>query len=231
MHRVLARIKRVAAGYIFTGPPDSAKLDDARAFAQRIGCAKLDLVEVVPDGATLKIDQVRELQQRVRYGPAAGEYLVVIVREADRLTPEAAAAFLKTLEEPPPRVVFILLVERDDRLPATIASRCQRIVFGEQPRQWERKAEFAEYYEAIKSARRLGILEQLELATRLGKEKTAEEGIGRVEALLYDLAFFAREELKDVKLVRVLLDGIKHLKKKASVKLALDNMCLRLGEV
>jgi len=236
VQRVLERIKQVASAYIFMGPPDSAKLEDARAFALKLGCAKIDLIEVVPDGATLKIDQVREVQQQVRYGPSAGTYQFVIVREADKLTPDAAAAFLKTLEEPPPGVIFILLVEREDRLPATIASRCQRIVFGEIVKKWEPREEYAEYYKALKSARKMGILELLELSLRIGKEKDKEKdeekgsGVEGVEALLYDLAFFARAELNDVKIVRALLDGIKNLKKRANVKLALDNMCLQLGE-
>jgi DNA polymerase III delta prime subunit len=230
VQRVLERIKQVASGYLFVGPPDSAKLEDARAFAQKLGCAKIDLVEVVPDGATLKIDQVREVQQRVRYGPSAGPYQFVIVREADKLTPDAAAAFLKTLEEPPPKVIFILLVEREDRLPATIASRCQRILFGEVPKKWEPRMEFTEYYKALKSARKMSVLELLDLATGMGREKTEEEGVGGIENLLYDLAFYARQELNDIKLVRALLDGIKNLKKRANVKLALDNMCLQLGE-
>jgi hypothetical protein len=205
-----------------------------------LGCAKIDLIEVLPDGATLKIDQVREAQQQVRYGPSAGPYQFVIVREADKLTPDAAAAFLKTLEEPPPKVIFILLVERADRLPATIASRCQRIVFGEIVKKWERKPEFAEYYQAVKAARKMTVLDLLELASRIGKEKDKEKdeekggeksgGIAGIETLLYDLAFYAREELKDIRLARPLLDGIKNLKKRANVKLALDNMCLQLGE-
>jgi DNA polymerase III delta prime subunit len=230
VQRVLERIKQVASAYIFTGPPDSAKLEDARAFAHKLGCAKIDLVEVGPDGATLKIDQVRALQQQVRYGPSAGPYQFVIVRDADKLTPDAAAAFLKTLEEPPPGVIFILLVERADRLPATIASRCQRIVFGEQPKKWEPRAEYADYYKALKSAGQMNVLELLELATGMGREKTEEEGVGGIETLLYDLAFYARQELNDIRMVRALLNGVKNLKKRANVKLALDNMCLQLGE-
>lgn len=230
MHRVLEKTLRVAAGYLFCGPPDSAKLDDALAFAQRLGCGKFDLVRAAPDGAAFKIDQVRDLQARVRYGPSASDYLVVIVEQADTLTPDAAAAFLKTLEEPPPGVVFILLVEREDRLPATIASRCQRIIFGENYKKWERDPALAGYYEELKLAHRKNAFELLELSARIGKEKTEEDGIGGIEKLLYDLAFFAKEELKNIKQVRALLEANKNLKKKGSLKLVLDNLCLQLGE-
>ncbi|MCU0640769.1 MAG: hypothetical protein MUC35_01630 [Candidatus Margulisbacteria bacterium] len=230
MQRVLERVKQTASAYLFVGPPDSAKLEDAREFARRQGCVGIDLVEVLPDGATLKIDQVRELQRQVRYGPSVGPCQFVIVREADKLSADAAAAFLKTLEEPPPRVVFILLVEREDRLPATIASRCQRLVFGEQPKKWAPKEEYAEYYQALKSARQMSVLALLELSVGMGRAKTEEEGVGGIENLLYDLAFYARQELNDVKMVRTLLDGIKNLKRRANTKLALDNMCLQLVE-
>ncbi|MBI5078811.1 AAA family ATPase, partial [Candidatus Saganbacteria bacterium] len=136
VHRVLegiVRNKRVASAYLFAGPPGSGKLEAALDFSNRLGCKKVDCIRVAPEGASLKIEQVWELKQVTRYGPSDGEHLLVVVEEADAMTGEAAAAFLKTLEEPAPGVVFILLVERDDRLPATIASRCQKIIFEEKP--------------------------------------------------------------------------------------------------
>jgi len=214
----------VASGYLFVGPPASDKHEDARALAKRLGCGRFDLVEIAPDGASLKIEQVRELQARVRYGPAEGDWLCVIVDRADALTGEAAAAFLKTLEEPPPRVIFILLVEREDRLPATIVSRCQRIFFGERERPWAPRPEFAPYYQELRDRRGKTVIELLELSARLEKEKE------RLEELLYDLVDFARAQLHSLGAVRVLLDTVKNLKKKANLKLALDNACLRLGE-
>jgi DNA polymerase III delta prime subunit len=224
MHRVLEKISRVASGYLFVGPPDSSKAEDALTFAQRLGCGKFDLVCVQPDGASVKIEQIRDLQARVRYGPTASDYLLVIVERADEMTPDAAAAFLKTLEEPPLRVVFILLVEREDRIPATIVSRCQRIFFGEKPKKWEPDPEFAFFYEELKNIRRKSVLELFELSARLEKEK------GRIEALLYDLIGFAREVLGNIRLVRVLLEAVKDLKKKANLRLTLDVACLKLYE-
>ena len=227
MHRVLegiVRNQRAASAYLFVGPPASGKLEDALAFADSLGCQKIDLLRVVPDGASVKIDQIRDISRFVRYGPSAGACLCVIVEQADTMTAEAAGAFLKTLEEPPDKVVFILLVEREDRIFPTIVSRCQKIIFGEQYRPWQAKPELAEFYEALRSVKRLSLLELFGLSARLEKEKE------RLEELLYELAFCAREELTDAALVRVILEAARNLKKKANLKLTLDVMCLRLNE-
>lgn len=227
MHRILEGIiknRRVASGYLFIGPPRSSKAEDALAFAEGLNCRKLDLVRLKPEGASLKIEQIRELQGRIRYGPSASEYLVAVFEQADAMTPDAAAAFLKTLEEPPPRVVFVLLVEREDRIPATIVSRCQKILFGEKEEKWEPDPAFGLFYTELKNIRGKSILELFELSGKLEKEKE------KIEELLYDLVFFAREELKNMKLVRLLLEAAKNLKKKANLKLTLDNLCLRMGE-
>lgn len=227
MHRVLEGILkngRAASAYLFAGPPFSSKLGDALAFAEQLGCQKIDLARVVPSGASLKIDQVRELQRFIRYGPAAGPVMCVVVEGADTMTAEAAGAFLKTLEEPPAKVIFILLVEREDRIFPTIASRCQKIIFGEMAGRWQARPENAEFYGELEQVKRKSIVELFGLSARFEKEKE------RLDELLYDLAFFAKEELGNVALVRVLLDAAKNLKKKANLKLTLDIMCLKLGE-
>jgi len=123
----IAKSDRVAGAYLFLGPPGPEKKEAAEFFTGVLGCPKQDVVSVAPSGATFKIDQVRELQEWTKYGPSAGKYLIAIVDQADALTDQAAAAFLKTLEEPAPGVVFVLLADREDKIPATILSRCQKI--------------------------------------------------------------------------------------------------------
>jgi len=226
MHHLLQGItknKRIASGYLFVGPPDSGKLADALAFAAELKCGKLDCVQVEPDGASLKIEQIRDLQGRVRYGANSGEYLLVIVDKADTLTEDAAAAFLKTLEEPPPGVVFILLADREDRILPTIASRCQRIVFGEIYRAWSRDPELASFYADLKAIKQQSVIELFAIADRLEKEKE------RIEALLYDLVHYAKEELGDLSAARILLDTVKNIKRKANFRLSLEVACLRLN--
>jgi DNA polymerase III gamma/tau subunit len=225
VHPVLEGIikrKRLASAYLFFGPLNSRKSEEALAFADRLLCQKTDCLKVSPDGSSIKIEQVRGITQMVRFGPHQSDYLVVIVEGADAMTPEAAAAFLKTLEEPPPRVIFILLVERLERIPATIVSRCQKIIFGEGEFSWQPGTEYAPFYDDLKNIRRKSILELFELSSRLNRKD--------VETLLYDLVFYARQELGNLKLVRVLLDSIKDLKKKANLKITLDVLCLKLSE-
>lgn len=227
MHKVLEGIirnQRIASAYLFAGPPASAKTEDALAFAKRLGCAPLDQIRIKPDGAAIKIEQIREIQQVIRYGPAQSAYLAVMIERADALTAEAAAASLKMLEEPPPRVVFILLVEREDRLPATIASRCQKIVFGEEFKKWQANPENQSFYDELKGLRQKSIPEIFALSSKMEKERE------RIEDLLYDLAQFVKSGLGNHRLVRVLLEAVKNVKKKANLKIAMDVACLNMYE-
>jgi len=140
---------RVAHAYIFSGVRGVGKTTAARILAKALNCAKgptaepdntcdsckeiaagtsLDVLEI--DAASNRgIDQIRELREMVRYAPAAARYKVVILDEAHQLTDEASNALLKTLEEPPERVVFILATTRAEDLVETIKSRAQLFQF------------------------------------------------------------------------------------------------------
>jgi DNA polymerase-3 subunit gamma/tau len=140
---------RVAHAYIFAGVRGVGKTTVARILAKALNCAKgstaepdgtcnscreiaagtsLDVLEI--DAASNRgIDQIRELREMVRYAPAASRYKVVILDEAHQLTDEASNALLKTLEEPPERVVFILATTRSEDLVETIKSRAQLFQF------------------------------------------------------------------------------------------------------
>lgn len=219
----VAKSDRVAGAYVFLGPPGVGKKENAEAFAQILECKKQDKIVIGPSGTSLKIDQIRELQSWVKYGPSASRYLLVIVEKADTLTDQAAAAFLKTLEEPAPGVVFVLLAEREDRIPETILSRCQKIVFSEKLEGWKPNQDFRPFYDEVRSINKMETLKLLQLSARLGKEKE------RIEDLLYDMAHFVRHELFDARGTRIILDTLRYIKRKANLKLALDVMCLKLG--
>jgi DNA polymerase-3 subunit gamma/tau len=140
---------RVAHAYIFAGVRGVGKTTTARILAKALNCAKgttadpdgtcdscreisegrsLDVLEI--DAASNRgIDQIRELREMVRYAPANSRYKVVILDEAHQLTDEASNALLKTLEEPPERVVFILATTRAEDLVETIKSRAQLFQF------------------------------------------------------------------------------------------------------
>jgi DNA polymerase-3 subunit gamma/tau len=140
---------RVAHAYIFSGARGVGKTTTARILAKALNCAKgpaaepcnecdscreisagssMDVIEI--DAASNRgIDQIRELREMVRYAPASSRYKVVILDEAHMLTDEASNALLKTLEEPPDRVVFILATTEPDELAETIRSRSQHFHF------------------------------------------------------------------------------------------------------
>lgn len=140
---------RVAHAYIFSGARGVGKTTAARILAKALNCVKgptaepcgecdsckeiaagtsLDVIEI--DAASNRgIDQIRELREMVRYAPAASRSKVVILDEAHMLTGEASNALLKTLEEPPDRVIFVMATTEPENLVDTIRSRSQHFHF------------------------------------------------------------------------------------------------------
>ncbi|HNZ37132.1 MAG TPA: DNA polymerase III subunit gamma/tau, partial [Candidatus Marinimicrobia bacterium] len=140
---------RIAHAYLFTGSRGIGKTSTARILAKALNCLNpqdynpcnvcqncveitnsrsLDVIEI--DGASNRgIDQVRELRENVKYPPSNSKYRIFIIDEVHMLTREAFNALLKTLEEPPPHVVFIFATTEPLKVPPTIISRCQRYDF------------------------------------------------------------------------------------------------------
>ncbi len=141
---------KIPHAYLFTGISGVGKTTTALAFARVLNCLAPvdgdgcghcvpcrqiaggnfpDLEWIRPDGRVIKIEQIRELTRRIGYKTVSGMYRVSLIEQAGDMTPEAANAFLKTLEEPPPGNILILeALDKDDLLP-TILSRCQRVSF------------------------------------------------------------------------------------------------------
>ena len=119
---------KISHAYLFSGGRGTGKTTVARIFAREIGCNPEDIIEI--DAASNRgIDEIRELRDAVRTAPFNSLYKVYIIDEAHMLTKEAANALLKTLEEPPSHVIFILATTDPEKLPPTILSRCQRVNF------------------------------------------------------------------------------------------------------
>lgn len=126
---------RISHAYLFTGPRGVGKTSIARIMAHEINnlpysddAAHIDIIEI--DAASnRRIDEIRELREKVYVAPAIARYKVYIIDEVHMLTREAFNALLKTLEEPPAHVVFILATTDAHKLPETIISRTQRFTF------------------------------------------------------------------------------------------------------
>jgi len=142
---------RVSHAYLFSGSRGTGKTSAARLLAKALNCtgrprdsaepcnrcqsclemtagSALDLIEI--DAASNRgIDEIRDLREKVNLAPALGPYKVYIIDEAHMLTEPAFNALLKTLEEPPPHVVFVLCTTDAQKIPLTVIGRCQQFVF------------------------------------------------------------------------------------------------------
>ena len=118
----------ISHAYLFCGSRGTGKTSVARIFAKAIGTSDNDLYEI--DAASNRgIDDIREIRESVNTLPFESEYKVFIVDEVHMLTKEAFNALLKTLEEPPAHVIFILATTEMEKLPETVVSRCQTFTF------------------------------------------------------------------------------------------------------
>lgn len=140
---------QIGHAYLFTGTRGTGKTSIAKIFARAINClhpnngspcgecdvckalssnVNVDILEI--DAASNnRVDEIRDLREKVKYPPVVGKYKVYIIDEVHMLTDSAFNALLKTLEEPPEYVVFILATTEVHKLPATILSRCMRFDF------------------------------------------------------------------------------------------------------
>lgn len=127
------KTEKVGHAYLFAGSRGTGKTSIARIFARAIGAHDDDIYEI--DAASNRgVDDIRALRDAVHTMPLHSKYKVYIVDEAHMLTKEAFNALLKTLEEPPKHVVFILATTEENKLPETVVSRCQSFRF-EKPSQ------------------------------------------------------------------------------------------------
>ncbi|HXY53153.1 MAG TPA: DNA polymerase III subunit gamma/tau [Nitrospirota bacterium] len=199
---------RLAHAFLFSGPRGVGKTTTARILAKALNCAEgptptpcgkcnscletaagtsADVIEI--DGASNRgIEHIRELREAVKYAPMGGKYKVYVIDEVHMLTNEAFNALLKTLEEPPPHVIFVFATTEPHKIPATIHSRCQRYGFKRIPLQ-----------EIIDRLRKIAYAEGIKITdSGLAMIARAAEGSMRDSQSLLDQAVsYSGMEIKD----------------------------------
>jgi len=216
---------RLAHAYIFAGPRGVGKTTTARIFAKLLNCRApknaepcnaCDLCEEVNQGSSLDVieidaasvngvDGIRGLQEQIGTYPAKGKYKVYIFDEAHRISKAAFDAFLKTLEEPPPHVVFVLASTEIHMFPATVQSRCQRLEFRSMGLDT-----------LVKQLRRIADAEKIAADDKVLQQvaRTAGGSMRDAQRTLDQLVAFAgnKLEIEDVRRVLGLVEGDLYLK-------------------
>ncbi len=207
--------KRVAHAFLFTGARGVGKTSTARILAKALNCEagpqvnpcnqcttcheisggiSMDVIEI--DGASNRgIDEIRELRENVRYTPAKSRYKVYIIDEIHMLTREAFNALLKTLEEPPPHIIFVFATTEPHKIPATILSRCQRYDFKRIPLK-----------EIVGNLKRIVEEEKIQLSQRglLAIAQAADGSLRDAQSLLDQVISYGGREIQDGDIAEIL---------------------------
>jgi DNA polymerase-3 subunit gamma/tau len=213
------KTNRISHAYLFAGSRGIGKTSTARILAKSLNCLNpheidpcntcqncieittgrsIDVLEI--DGASNRgIDQIRDLRENVKYPPANSRYRIFIIDEVHMLTKEAFNALLKTLEEPPPHVVFIFATTEPLKIPATILSRCQRYDFHRIP-----LAEITRHLAMIAQKEGVTIADDILLLIA----KKSEGAMRDAESLLDQLIAFSGKavKLEDAQKILSLID-------------------------
>jgi len=197
---------QIGQAYLFAGPRGTGKTSVARIFAKSLNCKEgptpqpcqrcpscieitegrsMDVLEI--DGAsTGKVEDIRQLRQTARFAPAYGQYKIYLIDEVHQVSSDGFDALLKLLEEPPPRLIFILATTAPHKVPATIASRCQRFDFKRLPTRL-----------IVEKLKRIAQLEGLKVSPEalIGIARAADGSVRDAESMLDQVVAYGAKEI------------------------------------
>jgi DNA polymerase III delta prime subunit len=218
---------RVPNAYLFVGADPEALLQEATSFAKALNCASCDLLILSGGGKSIKIDEIRQVSDFVRFGPAVSKWKVIVINGADRMTEEASNSFLKTLEEPLDNILFILTTVRESKVLKTIASRCQKLMFNSEKPASDESVEALT--EKILKIDEMSIPQMMAASEELSVDPELEE---KLNSVIYNY----RDKVgpaggKKILAVREIFNALRAVERKGNKRLALDAMFLSLKEM
>lgn len=215
---------RVSHAYLFVGPVHSEKEKIALWFAKSLGCQRPDITEIglLEDKKEISIEQIRELRRYLSLSPHSSPSKVAVIDEAEKMTPEAANALLKTLEEPRGNTVLILITNLSSALPDTIISRCETIKF--------RAPSLDKFFKDSIKKEHVDILQKPLNDIFIYLEKISKEGSQIIPVLNSWLFWFREKMKKDAKYAKITkeIQRTKDLILNTNInkRLALENLAL-----
>jgi DNA polymerase III delta prime subunit len=184
-----------------------------------------DVLIISPD-KSIKIDEIRQITDYTRFGPASSKWKIVIIESIDLMSEESANSFLKTLEEPAANILFILTTSRESKILKTIISRCQKLSFFEEEEALDDGVRAAA--EELMSIGKMDIPQVLQYSDKLSSSEDLNATLSAAVKLFREK--YDAESGRAFLAVKGIFSAIRSLERHANKRLALDNMLLNFKE-
>jgi DNA polymerase-3 subunit delta' len=243
---------RIPNAYLFVGADPKALLDEAVFFARVLNCTSKAELPCSPDsigqcescgkisrnchpdllilrsgGKSIKIDEIRQVTDFVKFGTSLSKWKVIVINGADLMTEEASNSFLKTLEEPLDNILFILTTVRESKILRTIVSRCQKLAFYNEEAASDENVQ--DLTDKILNIEDISIPQILAVSEELSYDADLDE---KLNSVLYE--YRRKIDINSTKkflAAREIFIALRSIERKANKRLAMDTMFLSLKGV